>query len=268
MTSALLSLASRLAVEAGTMVRDARRGARPDATTKSSLIDMVTQFDRMSEEMVVHGLLAERSGDGIVGEEGSTRESSTGIVWHIDPIDGTTNYLYGLPGYAVSIAAVDHHGSLVGVVYIPSTDELFAAERGGGATMNGEPIHCTTTTDLSLALVGTGFAYQPSRRADQIERAGRVLRSCRDLRRFGAASADLCYAAAGRLDVYYEEHLSSWDMAAGELIAREAGCSVGSLDGGPPHPDSLLVATPALFEPMVHLLRLDHRSMDTSPANS
>jgi myo-inositol-1(or 4)-monophosphatase len=268
MPSPLRSLAARLAVEAGTMVRDARRNARPDATTKSSLIDMVTEFDRMSEEMVVRGLLAERPGDGLVGEEGSTRQSTTGIVWHIDPIDGTTNYLYGLPGYAVSIAAVDPQGTLAGAVYIPSTDELFTADRGGGATMNGEPIHCTATTDMSLALVGTGFAYQPTRRADQIERVGRVLRSCRDLRRFGAAAADLCYVAAGRLDVYYEEFLSSWDMAAGELIAREAGCRLGALDGGPPGPGSLLVTTPALFDPMVHLLRLDHPSADAPPANS
>jgi myo-inositol-1(or 4)-monophosphatase len=126
--------------------------------------------------------------------------------------------------------------------------------RGSGATLNGASIRCSATTDLSLALVATGFGYDSQRRAVQAARVAKLLPRVRDIRRFGAAAADLCYAAAGRVDAYFEEWLGPWDMAAGELIAREAGCRTGGLDGGPATPSSLLVATPALFESMRDLV--------------
>jgi myo-inositol-1(or 4)-monophosphatase len=249
----LLQLATGLAVEAGTMVR---RGRAADgiaaADTKSSSTDVVTEFDRASEALIVAGIRAARPDDGIVGEEGTSSPGTSGIHWLIDPIDGTTNFLYGLPGYAVSIAVRasvdDPADTLAGVVYVPATDELFTATRGGGAFVNGAPIHCSATTDLSLALVGTGFSYQPERRGVQARRVAEMLPRVRDIRRLGAAAPDLCYVAAGRLDVYFEQFLGPWDLAAGELIAREAGCTVGAIEGGPVRPASVLVATPALFD--------------------
>jgi len=251
----LLALASGLALRAGHAARDGRaeRGVSA-ATTKSSATDMVTEFDRASEALIVTGILQARPHDAIIGEEGTDTTGTSGVDWLIDPIDGTTNFLYGLPGWAVSIAARTEEGTQVGVVYVPATDELFTAFAGGGASLNGMPITCSTTDQLSLALVGTGFSYQPERRGAQARRVAELLPQVRDVRRFGAAAADLCYVAAGRLDVYFEQWLGPWDLAAGELIAREAGCRSGSLDGGAVRPSSALVANPTLFHPMQQLL--------------
>ncbi len=251
----LLALAARLATAAGRMVRDGRAAdGIGDTVTKSSSTDVVTAFDRASEAMIVQGILAVRPDDGIVGEEGTDTPGRSGLRWLIDPIDGTTNFLYGLPGYAVSIAASTDDGTEIGAVYVPATDELFTGARGHGSRLNGVPIRCSATTDLSLALVASGFSYLPDRRRHQARRMAALLPRVRDLRRFGAAAADLCYAAAGRVDVYFEEHLGPWDLAAGELIAREAGCRTGDLEGGPVRPASVLVANPALFDAMRQLI--------------
>jgi myo-inositol-1(or 4)-monophosphatase len=251
----LLELAARLAVEAGRMVRDGRADhGIAVADTKSSSTDMVTEFDRASEALIVRGLAAARPDDGVIGEEGTSTAGTSGISWLIDPIDGTTNFLSGLPGYAVSIAARSPAGTEVGVVYVPATDELFTATLGGGAFLNGSPIRCSSTTDLRQALVATGFSYLAERRAVQARRVAEILPQVRDLRRFGAAAVDLCHVAAGRVDVYFEEHLGPWDLAAGELVAREAGCRTGSLDGGPVRPSSVVVAGPALFDPICDLV--------------
>ncbi len=245
----LLELASRLAVEAGRMVRAGRADVGiAVADTKSSSTDMVTEFDHASEALIVRGLAAARPDDGVIGEEGTATDGTSGISWLIDPIDGTTNFLYGLPGYAVSIAARSADHTEVGVVYVPATDELFTATRGGGAFLDGRAIRCSTTTELRQALVATGFSYLAERRAVQGRRLAEIMPHVRDIRRFGAAAADLCYAAAGRVDIYFEEHLGPWDLAAGELVAREAGCRTGGLDGGPVRPASVLVAGPALFD--------------------
>jgi myo-inositol-1(or 4)-monophosphatase len=250
----LLALATELATRAGRMVREGRADTGiSTADTKSSSTDPVTEFDRASEALIVGGILAARPDDGLIGEEGAATVGTSGVEWLIDPIDGTTNFLYGLPGYAVSIAArheVD--GELrteIGVVYVPATDELFTAAHGAGAFLDGRPIRCGTTDDLAVALVASGFSYLPERRAVQAQRMAAMLPQVRDLRRFGAAAVDLCHVAAGRVDVYFEEFLGPWDLAAGELVAREAGCRTGSLDGGPVRPSSVLVANPALFEP-------------------
>ncbi len=251
----LLTLATRLALTAGRMVRDGRRERGVAAvSTKSTATDMVTEFDKASEALIVEGILAARPHDGIVGEEGTDTLGSSGIDWLIDPIDGTTNFLYGLPGWAVSIAARTAEGTRVGVVYVPSNDELFTARAGQGALLNGEPIRCSDTDDLTLALVATGFAYNVERRTEQARRMAELLPRIRDVRRMGAAAPDLCNLAAGRIDVYFEQWLGPWDLAAGELIAREAGCLLGSLEGGPVHHSSVLAATPALFAPMRALL--------------
>ena len=264
----LLALASRLAVHAGTTTATGRRERGVQAAdTKSTATDMVTEFDRAAEELIVGGLRAARPHDGIVGEEGTDTVGTSGVDWLVDPIDGTTNFLYGLPGWAVSIAARSSGGTRVGAVYVPATDELFTARVGHGAHLNGEPIACSATTDVALALVATGFGYQPERRRVQAVRVAGLLPRVRDLRRFGAASVDLCHVAAGRVDAYYEQWLGPWDIAAGELIAREAGCLTGSLTGGPPSPASLLVANPHVFAPLVELItEIDAQSSTANDA--
>lgn len=250
----LRQLAASLAREAGRMIFEGRNAGIAEIDTKSSETDVVTEFDRASEALIVAGLVQARPSDGIVGEEGTDRHGDSGIRWLIDPIDGTTNFLYGLPGYAVSIAARDDAGTLVGAVYIPATDELFSAAAGAGATMNGAPIHPGATGSLQHALVATGFSYLPERRARQAARLARITHRVRDIRRLGAAAADLCYVASGRVDAYFEEWLGPWDLAAGELIAREAGCRTGDFAGDAVRPAQVLVAAPQLFDPMVGLL--------------
>jgi myo-inositol-1(or 4)-monophosphatase len=258
----LRDLAARLAVEAGELVLEGRKGGVRSASTKSSDTDVVTEFDRASELLIVSGLASERPDDAVVGEEGTNAAGASGVRWLIDPIDGTTNFLYDLPGYAVSIAALVDDRPVAGAVFVPGSGELFTAIAGHGALLNGTPIHCSTTPTLDRALVATGFSYLVDRRRDQGERFARLIPEIRDIRRFGAASTDLCYVAAGRLDAYYEKWLGPWDWAAGELIAREAGCRTGRFDGGPLGHDEVLVANPALFDKMIQLLE------DTEPGRN
>jgi myo-inositol-1(or 4)-monophosphatase len=245
---ALLELACSVAREAGALAAAGRAQGVPLTDSKTTLTDMVTEYDRATEALVVERLRTARPTDGLVGEEGSDITGSSGITWIIDPIDGTTNFLYDLPLWAVSIGAADDHGGLVGAVYIPVLDELFAAARGEGATLNGRSIRCGAVSDPALALLATGFAYRPDRRAAQGVRVARLLPHVRDIRRMGAASVDLCYVAAGRLDAYFEEGLHPWDYAAGGLIAAEAGCRTGDLVGGPPSGRGVLAANPELFD--------------------
>ena len=258
----LCDLASRLAVRAGDLVFEGRKGGLTSISTKSSDTDVVTEFDRASEKLIVAGLSAERPDDAVFGEEGTDAAGASGIRWLIDPIDGTTNFQYDLPGYAVSIAALSDEGPMAGAIYIPSSRELFTATAGGGAHLNGSPIRCGTVSSLEHALVATGFSYQVEQRRDQAERIAKVIPRIRDIRRFGAAAPDLCYLAAGRLDVYFERWLGPWDWAAGELIAREAGCRTGRFDGGPIDDSGVLAANPALFDQMVELLRVTEPGRD------
>lgn len=257
----LLDLAARLAVDAGRMVRSARAARDAVATTsKSAATDMVTEFDRASERLIVDGILAARPSDSVLGEEGTGVEGTSGVEWVIDPIDGTTNFVYGLPGYAVSIAARVGGDARAGAVYLPSTDELFTAVQGAGARCDGRPISCSTTSDLPMALVATGFGYVVARRSAQARRAALLLPRVRDIRRLGAAAADLCHVAAGRLDAYYEQWLGPWDHAAGALIAREAGCRTAGAAGGiigtgsPGDGQWVVAATPPIFDALVALL--------------
>jgi len=198
----LLSLACRLAEEAGQLLVDGLTNAEL-LGTKSTQTDLVTTMDHASERHVVDGILASRPDDAIVGEEGTDHAGTTGVRWIIDPLDGTTNYFYAVPAYAVSIA-VEVDGEVVaGVVVDPSRRETFSATLGGGATCNGRPIRCTSAGDLSHALVGTGFSYEPERRARQGEVVAALLPVARDVRRFGAAALDLCWVGCGRLDAFY-----------------------------------------------------------------
>ncbi|MEX2658203.1 MAG: inositol monophosphatase family protein [Acidimicrobiales bacterium] len=247
----LTSLAVDLARGAGALLMEGRASipgllAADEVATKTSSTDMVSEVDRASEQLLVGGIVASRPGDGILGEEGADRESSTGVRWVIDPLDGTTNYLYGLAGFAVSIG-VEHDGrGVVGVVLDPVHDELFAATVGRGATCNGAAISCTGATDLAHALVGTGFGYRSEVRAEQAEILRHVLPRVRDIRRFGAAAVDLCAVACGRLDGYYERGLQPWDLAAGIVIAAEAGAVLTGAGGGPAGSSLTLAAGPGL----------------------
>jgi myo-inositol-1(or 4)-monophosphatase len=253
----LLELACRLATQAGALAARGRRAAMSTGlatVTKSSATDLVTAHDRAAEQLIVEGLRAERPDDAIVGEEGTSVGGTSGHEWFIDPIDGTTNFVYGLASWSTSVAVARDAEMIAGAVYVPVTDELFAARAGHGATLNGEPIRCSEREDLALALVATGFAYAPGARVVQAERVARLIGSIRDVRRLGSAAIDLCHVASGRVDAYYEEHLNAWDAAAGELIAREAGAVTSDFAGGRADPSNLVAAGPRLHSQLLDLL--------------
>jgi myo-inositol-1(or 4)-monophosphatase len=245
----LLSFAHLLAEEAAQLLLDGLKVAEV-LGTKSTTTDLVTSMDRASERHIVDGIRAARPDDAIVGEEGTDRAGTSGVRWVIDPLDGTTNYFYAVPAFAVSIAVEVDGVVVAGVVADPSHRETYAARLGGGATCNGAPIRCTDVDALSHALVGTGFSYESERRARQGRVVAELLPVARDVRRFGAAALDLCWVACGRLDAFYERGLQSWDLAAGALIAAEAGATVGDLDGGPPSTAFTLASAPRIFEPL------------------
>lgn len=250
----LRDVAERLARQAGEMALAGRKSGLRDVKTKSTLTDMVTEYDRASEVMVVEGLRRLRPDDSIVGEEGTTHRGTSDITWYVDPIDGTTNFLYDIPLWAVSIGARDSHSAVAGAVFVAGAGEMFTAIRDAGAFLNGSPISCNASAELHTALVATGFSYSPEARTVQAERVAKMVHRVRDIRRFGAAAVDLCFVACGRLDAYFEENLFEWDIAAGDLIAREAGCRTGDFAGGPIRPAQTLAAPPRLFEPLRELI--------------
>jgi myo-inositol-1(or 4)-monophosphatase len=251
----LVELASAAARGAGALLLDRLGLARTDVGTKSTGTDMVTEMDRAAEQLIVEHLLGARPDDAVLGEEGSDREGSSGVRWIIDPLDGTTNYLYGHPGWCVSIAAEVDGEVAAAAVFDPVHDELFSATAGGGARCNGDPIRPTAETDLSRALVATGFSYEPERRRRQGAVLAVVLPEVRDIRRMGAAAVDLCSVARGRVDAYYEKGLAPWDHAAGVLIAAEAGAVVNDLEGGPASSAFVLAAAPGVATALGNLLR-------------
>jgi myo-inositol-1(or 4)-monophosphatase len=240
----LLDLAISIAKSAGELLM-----ARPDVfdlETKSSAIDFATQMDVASEKLIVGRILEARPDDGIIGEEGSSIPSKSGFTWVIDPLDGTVNYFYGLAGWNVSIAIKDRDGVQVGVVFAPSINSLWSATKGGGATCNGKKIKCNDPVEFNRALIGTGFSYDVKDREDQARIVSKLLLEIRDLRRIGAGAADLCLVATGRLDAFYELGLNEWDLAAGGLIATEAGALVTGRNGGPAGKEMVIAAGPYL----------------------
>jgi myo-inositol-1(or 4)-monophosphatase len=237
--------------------------SRPlELDTKSTRTDMVTNADRAVEQLVVERISAARPDDGFLAEEGSGATAGAGddaeVVWVVDPIDGTTNFVYDHPGWAVSIAA--RVGGVagsdaIGVVVDPRHGDEYVAVRNRGATRNGTPVRIGDPPPLAEALVATGFGYDPVRRAGQAQALVSILPRIRDVRRMGAASVDLCSVATGRVDAYYELGLAAWDLAAGVLVATEAGARAARLDGGPPVPDELVVvAHPELWDELRALL--------------
>ena len=230
------------------MIRAALDEPRQVVATKSSASDFVTEVDRAAEELIVGRIRAARPDDAILGEEGASVEGTSGYRWVIDPIDGTTNFIHRHTGFAVSIAVERAGETLAGVVLDVMQGELFSAVRGGGATRDGAPITISGATELSSALVATGFSYDRELKRRQGAVIAGLLPQIGDIRRMGAAAVDLCSVACGRVDAYFERGLKPWDYAAGALIATEAGAEVGSIEGGPAVPGSMIAAAPALFE--------------------
>jgi myo-inositol-1(or 4)-monophosphatase len=225
-------------------------GVRDRVDTKSSATDMVSEVDRQAEAAVVGIITERRPQDAILGEEGTSRSGSSGVRWVVDPLDGTTNYLFGIPAFSVSVAAEVDGATAVGVVIDPSRDETWAAVAGRGARLNGAPIEVAVgRSELATALVATGFGYRAERRAQQAQVAATVMPAVRDIRRFGSAALDLCWVAGGRVDAYYEWGLNPWDLAAGRLICDEAGARTGVLPG-----HTIVAAVPALYGPLTDLL--------------
>lgn len=250
----LLGLALEAARRAGELLRDGRPADLGVAATKTSPIDVVTEMDIASEKLITGFLAEHRPDDGFLGEEGASVAGSSGVRWVIDPVDGTVNYLYGLPSWAVSIAAEKDGEAVAGVVAAPMRGETYHAVLGGGAFRNGEPVRCRPAPPLSQALIGTGFAYLSERRVAQAEVLRTLLPQVRDIRRGGSAAIDLCDVACGRLDGYYERGLNPWDMAAGALIAREAGALTGGRPGEPASNDLVVAASPDVFATLQPLL--------------
>lgn len=250
----LAALAMEIAREAGELARRRRSEGVAIAATKSGIADIVTDADREVEALVRGRLAAARPDDGFLGEESGAARGASDITWVVDPIDGTVNYAYGIPSYAVSIAAVageptpDAWTALTGVVFNPASDELFAATRGRGARLNGEPIHVNTGAGPAGALLATGFGYDPATHAGDLSRLTRVMSIARDVRRIGSAALDLAFVAAGRLDGYFERGLNPWDHAAGALLVIEAGGVVGGAPHGAPGRDMTIAAGPELFD--------------------
>ena len=248
--SELLELARGLALEAGSEVmrhlrgQAAREQLAATVTRKTSRTDLVTAADEASERLIIERLASARPHDGVLAEEGGTRRGTSGLRWVVDPLDGTVNFLYGFPAFAVAIACEDADGVIAGVVHDPLRDETFQASRGGGAWLGDERLAVGPGPEMDEALVGTGFGYGAERRAVQAKLLTTVLPAARDVRRAGAAALDLCYVAAGRLDCFYEAGLQPWDIAAASIVVREAGGSLELVDGIVPGA-STIIAGPA-----------------------
>lgn len=271
---ALETLCCRLAAEAGRIALGFRDEVHPgrldagslDQDSKSSPTDVVSVADLAAEHHIVSSLARERPDDGLLGEEGTQRPSSTGLTWVIDPVDGTTNFVYGRADWAVSVAVVDYGDgddpltspAVAGAVAVPALGEVFSAARGHGARLhtNDRVVTLTSapTSDLGHALVTTGFSYDADHRSRQGARIAGILGHVRDIRRSGSAAIDLCHVACGRVDAYVEDALNAWDVAAGVLICREAGARVTHAHLDRSRPLAVLATRPGLDAPLMDLL--------------
>lgn len=232
----LLNTAMAGARAAGDLLLERFGGPAQGVATKSTPTDLVSDADRDSETLLIDLIARDRPDDGVLSEEGAGGESTSGLRWVIDPLDGTVNYLFGIPQWCVSIAVEDDEGWLAGAVFDPNRDEMFSATRGGSAHLNDERISVSERDDLATALIGTGFSYDVRIREVQAQVAARVLTRVRDIRRAGSAALDLAWVACGRLDGMYEADMNAWDRAAGELLITEAGGVTSPL--APPPGDS------------------------------
>ena len=254
MEAEFAALAEEVAREAGAQLREEFAGARPTISTKSTPTDLVSIADTRAEELIRARLSTARPSDAILGEEGGDSTGTSGVQWIVDPLDGTTNFLFGLPQWAVSIAAHMGEEPLAGVVYDPMRDECWSATRNGPALLDGEVVRGSQRSELATALVSTGFGYDADVRSLQAQGLARLLPRVRDIRRFGSAALDLAWTAAGRYDAYYERGVQVWDIAAGALICERAGLAIRRLEPAPPAGAGILVAPPALIDAIQTLI--------------
>ncbi|MDB1088802.1 inositol monophosphatase family protein [Streptomyces sp. ACA25] len=262
----LLDLAAEAAERAGRLLRDGRPADLGVAATKSSPIDVVTEMDIAAEKLITDLISEHRPQDAVLGEEGGASAGTSGVRWIIDPLDGTVNYLYGLPNWAVSIAAELDGDLIAAVVAAPMRGETYRAVRGGGAQLCADGAEPRTmrprpAPPLDQALIGTGFNYVTTVRTGQAAVAQQLIPRVRDIRRSGSAAIDLCDVGGGRLDGFYERGLAPWDLAAGDLIAREAGALTGGRVGRRPDGDLTVAASPGVFaelQPLVDELGAWH----------
>jgi len=252
---AFLALAAAVAREAGAQLCEAfSRVEELRIATKSTVTDLVSEADVAAERLIRERLAGVRPDDGMLGEEGSDVAGSSGLRWVVDPLDGTVNFLFGIPQWSVSIAVEDGAGVLAGVVFDAMRDELWTATRDGEPCVNGAPVRRAERPDLATALVATGFGYDAGVRRVQAEILGRLLPLVRDVRRLGSAALDLAWTAAGRYDAYFERGVNHWDRAAGELICARAGLLITPLPAAPPSGPGVLVASEALTAALRPLL--------------
>ncbi len=256
----LLGLAVDVAKRAGALLLERfQAGREPALASKSTPTDLVSEADLASERLIRDTLALARPADGFLGEEGGGEEGSSGLTWVVDPLDGTINFLFGIPQWCVSVAVTDAHGSLVGAIFDPCRDELFAAARDGAPLLNGAPIAPPerarlASAELASAMVATGFAYDADVRAAQAEVLARVVPRVRDIRRLGSAALDLAWTAAGRYDAYFERTTKPWDIAAGTLVCERAGLTVLELPERERLPLGVLAAVPALAGPLFEIV--------------
>jgi myo-inositol-1(or 4)-monophosphatase len=251
----LLALAVDLAKRAGTLLLERfEAGREPALASKSTPTDLVSEADLASERLIRDTLARSRPADGFLGEESGGEDGSSGLTWIVDPLDGTINFLFGIPQWCVSVAVADSRGSLVGAIFDPCRDELFAATREGRPTLNGAPILASDRGELASAMVATGFAYSAEVRAAQAEVLARLLPRVRDIRRFGSAALDLAWTACGRYDAYFERTTKPWDIAAGTLVCERAGLTVTELPERGGLPLGVLACVPALAGELLELV--------------
>jgi len=252
-TGELLELATSVAHEAGADLREAF-GRALAISAKSTPTDLVSEADLATERLIRARLEEARPDDAIMGEEGDDRPGTSGLRWVVDPLDGTVNFLFGIPIWCVSIACEDSGGTLAGVVYDPMLGETWAATRDGPATLNGTPIPARQRKGLDTAMIATGFGYDAAVRESQARILARLLPRVRDVRRLGAAALDLAWVAGARFDAYYEQGVKHWDVAAGALICARAGLAVRVLPAAPPAGAGVLVAAPAVVDELLALM--------------
>lgn len=257
----LLELAREAAAAAGALLAERfRRGTEQALATKSSPTDLVSEADIEAERLIRESIHTHRPHDGLMGEEGSRRTGTSGVDWVVDPLDGTVNFLLGIPQWCVSVAARDAAGPLVGVIYDPLRDEMFVAGRDGPATLQapsgaGErTLNVRERAELASAMVATGLAYAAEVRAAQAQVLARLAPQVRDIRRFGSAALDLAWTAAGRYDAYFERSIKPWDVEAGLLICARAGLRLAELPSRERLPWGVLVATPRLADPLLEIV--------------
>lgn len=260
--SELLDIAiEACAAAAGELVERFEHHRLEGVRSKSTPTDLVSEADLAAERTIRALISQRRPQDGILGEEGEEASGESGLRWIVDPLDGTVNFLFGIPHWCVSVAVADGEGVLAGAIHDPCRGELFAAAQGGLATLGSlgscEPpreLRCSSKGELSSAMVATGLAYDSSVRAAQAKVLERVIPLARDIRRFGSAALDLAWTAAGRYDAFFERGVKLWDVGAGRLICERSGASVVELEPRPPLPWGILVSPPALVETLLELV--------------